>query len=518
MRKDCVLTQNNETAIFGPPGTGKTTKLLQIIEDAIADGIQPERIAFLSFTRKAAQEAIDRACIKFNLDSKHFPHFRTLHSLAFRWTGMKKEDLIRPADMRFLALKLGVKFNKEEKINIEEGDLFTPGITDGDRYFHVIQMSRLKGTEILKEFDEFNDTTLHRDYVTVVEKAYGDFKSKKGKIDFTDMLLKFLEMGTGPDLDLLIVDEAQDLSPIQWRMIKECLLPNSKKAYYAGDDDQCIFNWAGADVRDFLYSCENKIILDKSYRVPKLVHNFASQIISNVGIRQKKDWQPREEEGVLRFHYDIMDLDFTTGEWYVLARTNRILSEVSEDLKRQGFIFWREGSGWSVSQDIINSIEVWVKLCKDKSVSVQELVAFSKKTAKDIIGHGGKKQIELLDSTRRYTLDDLLERNLDLKLNLNKSMSWWDVLNVTEQQRIYITSALRRGESILVGTPRIRISTIHRSKGGEADNVALLLETPKIIQEKGDEDSEHRVFYVGATRARKQLHVIERGNKSGYKI
>ena len=47
------------------------------------------------------------------------------------------------------------------------------------------------------------------------------------------MLLKFLEQGTGPDLDLLIVDEAQDLVPIQWRMVKECLLPNAKKAYYA---------------------------------------------------------------------------------------------------------------------------------------------------------------------------------------------------------------------------------------------------------------------------------------------
>lgn len=54
--------------------------------------------------------------MKFNLDSKHFPHFRTLHSLAFRWTGMKSEDLIKPADMRFLGLKLGVKFNKEEKL------------------------------------------------------------------------------------------------------------------------------------------------------------------------------------------------------------------------------------------------------------------------------------------------------------------------------------------------------------------------------------------------------------------
>ena len=88
-----------ETAIYGPPGTGKTTKLLSIMEEAIADGVSPERIAFLSFTRKAAQEAIDRACIKFNLDEKHFPHFRTLHSLAFRWVGMKTEDVIKPADM-----------------------------------------------------------------------------------------------------------------------------------------------------------------------------------------------------------------------------------------------------------------------------------------------------------------------------------------------------------------------------------------------------------------------------------
>ena len=507
-----------ETSIFGPPGTGKTTKLLQIIEDAIADGIQPDRIAFLSFTRKAAQEAIDRACVKFNLDPKYFPHFRTLHSLAFRWTGMKAENLVKPADMRFLGLKLGVKFNKEEKINIEDGDLYTPGSTDGDKYFHIMHLSRLKGTSLLKEFDAFNDTTLHRSYVTVVEKAYGDFKKAHDKIDFTDMLLNFLEMKTGPDLDLLIVDEAQDLSPIQWRMIKECLLPNAKKAYYAGDDDQCIFNWAGANVRDFLNASENKIILDKSYRVPKTIHEFASNIISNVTFRQAKDWQPREEKGVLNFHFNIMDVDFRTGEWYILARTNRILSEVSDKLKNEGYIFWREGSGWSVPQEIIDSIEVWVKLCKGKSVRVQELITFSKKTKKDIIVYGGKKQIEGLDYGHTYTLNDLLNSNLGQKLNLNKEMTWWDVIDVSEQQRIYITSALRRGESILVGTPRIRISTIHRSKGGEADNVALLLETPKIIQDKGDKDSEHRVFYVGATRAKKQLHVIESGIKSGYKI
>ena len=102
-----------ETAIYGPPGTGKTTKLLSIIEEAIADGVDPQRIAFLSFTRKAAQEAIDRACIKFNLDQKYFPHFRTLHSLAFHWVGMKREDVVKPPDMRFLGKKLGVVFQKD---------------------------------------------------------------------------------------------------------------------------------------------------------------------------------------------------------------------------------------------------------------------------------------------------------------------------------------------------------------------------------------------------------------------
>jgi superfamily I DNA/RNA helicase len=69
-----------------------------------------------------------------------------------------------------------------------------------------------------------------------------------------------------------------------------------------------------------------------------------------------------------------------------------------------------------------------------------------------------------------------------------------------------------------VGNPRIRISTIHRAKGGEADNVALILDRPKIIKEKGDEDSEHRIFYVGATRAKKQLHIIESKDRNGYNI
>jgi hypothetical protein len=164
------------------------------------------------------------------------------------------------------------------------------------------------------------------------------------------------------------------------------LLPNSKKAYYAGDDDQCIFNWAGANVTDFLHSTQNSIVLDQSYRVPYSIHKVAENIIRKVTTRKQKDWKPREEEGLVSFYFDIMDINFNEGEWYILARTNRILHEISKKLEDEGYFFWREGTGWSVSEGIINSIQTWIQLCKDKSLSVQQWIEFSRKTKKGIIG------------------------------------------------------------------------------------------------------------------------------------
>ena len=60
-------------------------------------------------------------------------------------------------------------------------------------------------------------------------------------------------------------------------------------------------------------------------------------------------------------------------------------------------------------------------------------------------------------------------------------------------------------EKILSADPRIRVSTIHRAKGGEADNVALLLDSTKACVESEDQDAERRVWYVGVNKSKERV-------------
>jgi superfamily I DNA/RNA helicase len=76
-------------------------------------------------------------------------------------------------------------------------------------------------------------------------------------------------------------------------------------------------------------------------------------------------------------------------------------------------------------------------------------------------------------------------------------------------EREYFIAARRRGET-LVNKPRIKISTIHGAKGGEADNVLLMTDlAPRTFNEmQANYDNECRVFYVGVTRTRNDLHLL----------
>ena len=111
------------------------------------------------------------------------------------------------------------------------------------------------------------------------------------------MIERFIKEGTSPKFDLLIIDEAQDLAPIQWKMVKEVLVPNSEEVYYAfGDDDQAIYSWMGVDVKHFLNASKIKILLEDSHRVPNHIHELAQNITDEISIREKKEWKPTKKK------------------------------------------------------------------------------------------------------------------------------------------------------------------------------------------------------------------------------
>ena len=97
-----------KTIILGPPGTGKTTTLLGLVEEFLRAGTDIKKIGYFSFTRKAAYEAQSRAEDKFKIDKDEIPFFRTLHSLAFRSLSIKKERVMKHSDYRDFGLKCGV--------------------------------------------------------------------------------------------------------------------------------------------------------------------------------------------------------------------------------------------------------------------------------------------------------------------------------------------------------------------------------------------------------------------------
>ena len=94
-------------------------------------------------------------------------------------------------------------------------------------------------------------------------------------------------MGDPPHLDLFIVDEAQDLTPLQWEMVFE-IARCAKRVLIAGDDDQAIHRWTGVDVKRFLGASNNFRVLTQSYRMPSLVHELSQKVVKRISVRREK--------------------------------------------------------------------------------------------------------------------------------------------------------------------------------------------------------------------------------------
>jgi len=490
------------TIVLGPPGTGKTTTLLDLVDQFLQQGIRPKQIGYFSFTKKAAKEAASRAADKFNLDiDTDLENFRTLHSLAFNELGMSKEKMMKPEDYKEFGQKCGLPI-KTAKYSEEDGTF-----NSDNEYLTIINTARVKRMDLLEYYDSRkNIIDIERSTLFLLSEQLQKFKKEKGLKDFTDLLEDYISLEKNPNFKVLFIDEAQDLSLIQWEMVRT-LWVNAEKTYIAGDDDQAIFKWAGADVDHFIAlkeEVDNIKTLDQSYRIPGgPIHELSQKIIGKVQNRFDKQYKPREEIGILKRYSDITQVNMKEGEWLVLSSANYFLDDAKDLCELQGWYYQCKGIN-SVSLKLLLALNNWEHWRKGSQLNTIEIKNIYEYLGSNVVD--GFRKGKTLHSDAKYKLKECQEQH-----GLNIDKVWYDSFegldNITEN---YIRNMRANGEMINKN-PRIKMSTIHGAKGGEADKVLLLQDITGAAIEtfSHDPDELHRLFYTGATRAKRELHIVD---------
>ena len=380
-------------------------------------------------------------------------------------------------------------------------------MTHDDRLAFIEILARMRNVTLKQQWQEVEDAV---GWLELERLARGLrlFKKDRLLVDYTDMLYKLLNEGDVPSLTDMFVDEAQDLSPLQWAVVQK-LAEKAKKIYVAGDDDQAIYKWAGADVDYLIDNSKNALVLKQSYRVPSAVHGLATQCIGQVRSRIYKEWTPRKEEGLVRWEPTIELVNMEKGDWLVLARTNYLLEEIDEYCRNEGWFFEVKGRP-SISEAKVRAVVFWERLRNGEAITLTE--------CNNILKHikvNNPKKLDLLDSALLLQYQDLKSHFPDLPDGY-----WYDVFTLLSPSEVsYIRAMLRRGEKI-TKQPRIRLSTIHAAKGGEATNVVLLTDiTTRVYKNyRQNPDDENRVFYVGITRTKENLYLIEPKSTRCYQL
>jgi superfamily I DNA/RNA helicase len=136
----------------------------------------------------------------------------------------------------------------------------------------------------------------------------------------------------------------------------------------------------------------------------------------------------------------------------------------------------------------------------------------TKTQARQVLRHIAKGDIEF---EGRKELPDIISMRDLVLFGLRTTGDWFDVLNISKNVANYIKRCEDNGEDIS-SEPRVKISTMHNCKGDEADNVCIYTGFSHIVERNQNTDDEHKVWYVGITRAKKRLYLLDTGAKYEY--
>lgn len=512
-----VFTKENTEIIIGNPGCGKTTELIRRVADLLESGVKPSAIAYCSFSVAAIEEAIARATIKCDLKKESFPWFRTLHSMAFQMLGLNTQQTMQDYHLRDFGSMMNMSFTSVDKSKIKN----TGFVTKDDKMIQLINVSRLYDKPIRDYMIDISCEDFSVERVEEVAELYKRFKLANGIFDYTDMLLlaKNTELDI-PDFEHLFIDEAQDLSTLQWILAKK-MAEKSKHITIAGDDKQCINEFAGADVDSFLNIDGKVTVLEQSYRVPKRVYNMANRVMTQMSKYREEGtkWKPREEDGVLRFCSWLPVRDMMDGEWMILARTNGQLTEIAKKLINAASdvaLVFTINNQPPIDVDVFRAIKLFEIDKTPSGRTKEDLVIFKEEDSEE----DRKKKLEYILLFKKFIDNgkasgtqpwELTEQFMEA-FNQKSWLNAFNKLGIGERRYInYLKPKYEEeGMEIFKFAP-IKLLTIHSAKGTEADNVVVVTNVSRSVAEtiaKKESDTEVKVFYVAVTRAKKRLFLM----------
>ena len=329
--------------VYGPPGTGKTTAMQRmVLDDLIQEDVDPQRIMVATFTRNARSQVLARLHQETALGDRSWPWVRTIHSACFRLLQLDQEQMISDADVREFGQACGYSFTGAERDGAPDGYPGLPSTkTYGDWALFAEDLRRACQLSIPEAVHALGrrrtPAAAHWSEVAARRFAdeYRDFKRQNHLYDFTDLLEIVAAHRLRPPADRVYIDEAQDLTHLQWTVVDHWA-SGASAVVAIGDDDQAIYAFAGADPQALMRRPGARAVLSQSWRLPDNIHRTANQLVTRIHPRVEKSFRPIAEGGRLGRLYSWAGFPPEEGErWVVLARNRIHLSGVRRYLRQR---------------------------------------------------------------------------------------------------------------------------------------------------------------------------------------
>lgn len=554
--------------IIGGAGTGKTTRLMAIIEEELGGGVPVARLAFASFTRAARREAATRAAKVSGLevDQLEGQWFRTIHSMALTCLPRGQATLAEgTAEMRqFLAEFLG-----DQKL--PPGQRKPPAGVEqalaiwGTARARLVSLEEQYERAKLLTAPQWDSRTrqYHKEFpgfgrIQEIVERYEHAKRLDQKRDFADILSQYAGVryepdgtwsetqprGVLPEIDVAIFDEQQDVSPLADRTAKR-LCEMAERVYLAGDPFQAIYGFQGSDPSLFMaWEVDEDEIMPRSYRCPPAVASLGEKILESSSNYFDREIAPADHDGEVSYlpyegiHWGGLD---PNDDILIVARATFLAEIVGEELTTnsipwvgmtQGMRDWH-GENWKNACYCLHELQLGRSVDKYEMMSAATLLPTS--LNKHVLMERGvkasfdRKHAKFAQIPIRADLSNIHQWGFTKDFcEIVRDGDWPIALQRVDKdgkprQATKATAFVKAREKWGMDTlrdPKIRIGTIHGVKGLEADKVYWITSTTQQVAhavgiDSFSRDEEIRLAYVAATRARRELVVAN--HQYGYR-